>query len=189
MFLRIFISLFTISFTIQTFAQEKKYQSLLWEISGNGLNKKSYMYGTMHVSDKVSYHLSDSFFAKLLEADIVANESDPETWTDMPNVYGSYYGKEPFGFYTHFYITELTKDDLYPLFVGTNYTLTGLLSRTDEMNKEYQEDTYLDMFIYRTGRKYGKKVVGLEDATTSMVNIMKGQSIVDNRDVEENAKI
>lgn len=188
MFLRIFISLFTISFTVQTFAQEKKYQSLLWEISGNGLTKKSYMYGTMHVSDKVSYHLSDSFFAKLLEADIVANESDPETWTDMPNVYGSYYGKEPFGFYTHFYITELTKDDLYPLFVGTNYTLTGLLSRTDEMNKEYQEDTYLDMFIYRTGRKYGKKVVGLEDATTSMVNIMKGQSIVDNRDVEENAQ-
>jgi uncharacterized protein YbaP (TraB family) len=76
------------------FAQEKKYQSLLWEVSGNGLTKKSYLYGSMHVSDKVSYHLSDAFFTHLLNADIVANESEPSTWTDlfgmfMPN-YGQY---------------------------------------------------------------------------------------------------
>ena len=61
------------------FAQEKKYQSLLWEISGNGLQKKSYVYGSMHVSDKVSYHLSDNFFKHLQEADIIANESEPRT--------------------------------------------------------------------------------------------------------------
>ena len=60
-------------------AQEK---TLFWEISGNGLTKKSYLYGTMHVNDKVSYHLSDAFFKNLLNADMVANESDPETWND-----------------------------------------------------------------------------------------------------------
>ena len=65
------------------FAQEKKYQSLLWEISGNGLQKKSYVYGSMHVSDKISYHLSDAFFTHLQKADIVANESEPRTWTSL----------------------------------------------------------------------------------------------------------
>ena len=63
--------------SISALAQEKKYQSLFWEISGNGLTKKSYMYGTMHVSDKVSFHLSDAFFEKLLASDYIANESEP----------------------------------------------------------------------------------------------------------------
>ena len=62
--------------SVSLVAQEKKYQSLLWEISGNGLQKKSYVYGSMHVSDKVSYHLSDNFFKHLQEADIVANRGD-----------------------------------------------------------------------------------------------------------------
>jgi uncharacterized protein YbaP (TraB family) len=37
----------------------KKYQSLLWEISGNGLKKPSFLYGTMHVSDKLVFNLPD----------------------------------------------------------------------------------------------------------------------------------
>ncbi len=168
-------------------AQEKKYQSLLWEISGNGLEKKSYMYGSMHVSEKISYHLSDAFFKHLMEADMIANESDPTTWSDLYDVFGGgNYGYGGYGpFYTNFYVRELKKDDLYSLFRGTNYNLIGLLSRTNEMNKDYQEDTYLDMFIYRTGRKYGKKTLGLEDVKTSTINIMKGEAKVDREFAEE----
>ncbi|MBK9504148.1 MAG: hypothetical protein IPO03_01985 [Bacteroidetes bacterium] len=35
--------------------------SLLYEISGNGLIAPSYIYGTMHVSDRIAFHLTDSF--------------------------------------------------------------------------------------------------------------------------------
>ncbi|HEX2683966.1 MAG TPA: TraB/GumN family protein, partial [Ferruginibacter sp.] len=52
MFLPVFVS-----------AQKKplsKYPSLLWEITGNGLTKPSYLFGTMHVSSKMVFHLSDS---------------------------------------------------------------------------------------------------------------------------------
>ena len=90
------IALFSFSSLI---AQEKKYQSLLWEISGNGLQKKSYVYGSMHVSDKISYHLSDAFFKHLQNADIVANESEPRTWTslfDMFSFYNQYTTKGSF---------------------------------------------------------------------------------------------
>lgn len=169
------------------FAQEKKYQSLLWEISGNGLQKKSYVYGSMHVSDKVSYHLSDNFFKHLQEADIIANESEPRTWTslfDLFSFYSQYINQGKF--YSKFYIQPLEKNDLYPLFKSSNYNLISLLTRTDEAQKDYQEETYLDMFIYRTGRKFNKKTVGLEDVKQSTLNIMMAQAKMDESEVDKN---
>ena len=178
--------LFSLLF-FSSFAQEKKYQSLLWEVSGNGLQKKSYIYGTMHVSDKVSYHLSDAFYTHLLEADIIANESEPRTWTELFDLFSFYskYAKNN-AFYTNFYLNQIEKEELQSLFQSTNYNLIGLLSRTNEMNKEYQEETYLDMFIYRTGRKYNKKTIGLEDVKSSTINIMKAEAEMDNSEVEKN---
>ena len=41
------------------------YPSLLWEISGNGLKKPSYLFGSMHVSNKMVFHLSDSFYTAI----------------------------------------------------------------------------------------------------------------------------
>ncbi|MXN91442.1 hypothetical protein GR160_09390 [Flavobacterium sp. Sd200] len=161
-------------------AQEKKYQGLLWEISGNGLKKNSYLYGSMHVSDKVSYHLSDAFYNRLLAADMVANESDPGTWIDLMGVMdGGGYSRSG-NFYSRFYLEPATKENLYPLFRSANFTINNLLFRTNETQKEYQEETYLDMFIYRTGRKFKKKTVGLEDTKTSLLNIMN----VDYRDMK-----
>jgi uncharacterized protein YbaP (TraB family) len=180
--------LFLLTFlSISTFAQEKKYQSLFWEISGNGLAKKSYMYGTMHVSDKVSFHLSDSFFEKLLVSDFVANESEPNTWTELYDLYGFYRSTQTKRtFYSNFYTNPIEKDNLYSLFRGSNYNLIGLLSRTNQANQEYQEETYLDMFIYRTGKKYGKKTVGLENVKTTTLNIEKAAAEMDRSEVDEN---
>jgi uncharacterized protein YbaP (TraB family) len=161
-------------------AQEKKYRGLLWEVSGNGLRKNSYLYGSMHVSDKVSYHLSDAFFNRLLAADIVANESEPSTWMDLMGFMGSARYNRPGKLYAGFTMQPAIKENLYPLFRSSNFTMNNLLFRTDETQKEYQEETYLDMFIYRTGRKYKKKTVGLEDTKTSLLNIMN----IDYRDME-----
>lgn len=176
--------------TLSSFAQEKKYQSLFWEISGNGLLKKSYMYGTMHVSEKVSYHLSDAFFEKLMAADVVANESEPNTWTELYDLFSFYQGIYQYGpFYSRFYAQPIKKENLYPLFKSTNYNLISLLSRTNDANQEFQEDTYLDMFIYRTGKKYGKKTVGLEDVKKTTFNIMKAEAEMDVKEVEKNKQL
>ncbi|MBE9575454.1 TraB/GumN family protein [Flavobacterium proteolyticum] len=173
--------------SVSLVAQEKKYQSLLWEISGNGLQKKSYVYGSMHVSDKVSYHLSDNFFKHLQEADIIANESEPRTWTTLFDLFSFYSQYANQGkFYTNFYIQPIEKDNLYPLFRSSNYNLISLLTRTNEAQKDYQEETYLDMFIYRTGRKFNKKTVGLEDVKKSTLNIMKAQAKMDETEVDKN---
>ena len=180
--------LFLLTFlSLSTFAQEKKYQSLFWEISGNGLTKKSYMYGTMHVSDKVSFHLSDLFFEKLMASDFIANESEPNTWTELYDLYGFYQSTQTRrNFYTNFYTSPIEKDYLYSLFRGSNYNLIGLLSRTNQANQEFQEETYLDMFIYRTGRKYGKKTLGLENVKSTTLNIEKAEAEMDRSEVDEN---
>src|SRR3954469_9825807 len=64
------------------FAQEKKYPSLFWEITGNGLKKPSYLFGTMHISNKLAFHLGDSFYTALKSVDVVALEQDPNLWQE-----------------------------------------------------------------------------------------------------------
>src|SRR5215831_20332652 len=57
-----------------------KYPSLFWEKSGNGLKKPSYLFGTMHVSNKMAFHLSDSFYNAIRNTDMVVLELNPEYW-------------------------------------------------------------------------------------------------------------
>src|SRR5688572_4046058 len=76
----IFITLF-ITFLASAHSQ-KKYPALLWKITGNGLKKPSYLYGTMHVSNRVAYYLSEQFFDALKSVDVVGLETNPGEWLD-----------------------------------------------------------------------------------------------------------
>ncbi|MFT7348051.1 MAG: hypothetical protein ACI8VZ_000342, partial [Candidatus Paceibacteria bacterium] len=78
--MRFFMALAITFITTGSVAQEKN--SLLWEISGNGLEQSSYLYGTMHVSKKIAFRLDDVFYEALEKSNIIALESDPDTWLD-----------------------------------------------------------------------------------------------------------
>lgn len=56
--------------------QTKLPNTLLWRISGNGLTKPSYLYGTMHVTDKRVFQLGDSVFKALEQTEGFAAELD-----------------------------------------------------------------------------------------------------------------
>lgn len=168
--------------------QAQNNNSLLWEISGNGLSKKSYVYGSMHVSDKISYHLSDSFFRHLLAADIVSNESDPETWSDVGVLLKKDKKENDYKFYSEFYLFPAKRENIQQAFVNRNNYFTSMLSGGNEEQADYQENTILDMFIYQTGRKYKKKIVGLEDAKQSMLTVLKiGEE--DSRPTDKNIQL
>ena len=165
--------LFFISLLITSFVQAQN-KSLFWEISGNGLSKSSYLYGTMHVNDKVSFHLSDLFFKNLLGSDIVANESNPETWTDlndlMKNKDYNIYNK----FYTEFYLFPTTKENIKTIFNNDNARFfRSMLSGVEGEQADFQESTVLDMFIFQTGKKYKKRIIGLENAKESILSILQ----------------
>ena len=76
------ILFFSDSLAQTTKIKNKKYPSLLWEITGKGMKKPSYLFGTMHVSSKMVFHLSDSFYLGIKNADVVALETNPGTWQD-----------------------------------------------------------------------------------------------------------
>lgn len=56
-----------------SFSQELEYKplpkSLLWEISGNGLKRPSYLYGTIHLIPRDSFFITDATRERMGEAD------------------------------------------------------------------------------------------------------------------------
>ncbi|MEZ4853620.1 TraB/GumN family protein [Flavobacterium sp.] len=147
--------------------------TLLWEITKNENSKKSYLYGTMHVNDKISYHLNDRFFEALQNVEVVANESDPRTWHDL---YDLFYANNSYNynsFYSQFYLLSPKKNNLLELFKANSSFLQNMLSGNNASSSDYQEDTVLDMFIFQTGNKLGKTNTGLEDVITSYTPIYK----------------
>src|SRR5215510_1633568 len=165
--------------------KDKKYQSLLWEISGKGLKKPSYLFGTMHVSNKLAFQLADSFYLGIRNADVVALETNPESWQEDMSKYrdGSddNRGYNPLryrGAYTsspdeylnintlRFYkYDKKIERSLY----SNPSTINNLLYRTyGNSASDFEEDTYLDMYIYQCGKKWGKRVAGVEKYGESM---------------------
>ncbi len=127
----------------------------------------------MHVNEKVSFHLSDSFFKNLLGSDIVANESNPETWGELNGLMkNDDYNFSP-SFYSEFYLFPASKENIKTLFVNDNAKyFKNMLSGAEGDQADFQENTVLDMFIFQTGKKYKKKIAGLEDAKQSMLSIL-----------------
>jgi uncharacterized protein YbaP (TraB family) len=158
----------------------KKYPSLLWEITGKGLKKPSYLIGTMHVSSKLAFNLPDSFYIAVRNATVVALETNPETWQEDMSKYdftGGYdYGR--FGLYSsmpddYFTINTLKFYKYHEKIEKSLYsnpsTINNLLYRSYGNDaSDFEEDTYLDMYIFQCGKKWGKKVAGVESYGESM---------------------
>lgn len=148
-----------------------KYPSLLWEITGNGITKPSYLFGTMHVSSKMAFHLSDSFYHALQRCDMVALELNPSLWQrDMMkmetarNDINAYMRNNVDQFINEkSFQPEKYEDDLKAALTEDPTQINGLLYRTFQTQADYEENTYLDLYIYQTGRKLGKQPGGVED--------------------------
>lgn len=163
-----------VCFLSLTSLNAQEYQGLLWKITGNGLKSPSYLYGTMHVSNRVAFHLSDSFFDAIESVDVVSLEINPETWmkkmaTDpyvakrMGDVFNAPISYQNESLYTSIFKLESPDNSSLGKALASELgILNSLLYRTNNYQKEFQEDTYLDLFIYQVGKKNGKEITGLE---------------------------
>lgn len=163
-------------------ATTKKYPSLFWEISGNGLKKPSYLFGTMHVSSKIAFNLADSFYLAIKNSEVVALETNPETWQEDMNNYDLGAPDYRYGFNPGL-LNEMPSDffniktlrfgkyekKLEVAMFSKPSMINNLLYRSMSDNtSDFEEDTYLDLYIYQTGKKLGKKVAGVEQYEQSM---------------------
>ncbi|MFD2203143.1 TraB/GumN family protein [Shivajiella indica] len=68
--------LFIILFLSQSFAKEREEKSLLWKISGNGLEQESYLFGTIHLICQDQFKMDDRILNALNESKKIALEID-----------------------------------------------------------------------------------------------------------------
>lgn len=184
---------------------QQRYQSLMWEISGNGLAKPSYLYGTMHISGKMVFHLGDQFYDAIEGVDVVALELEPDAWLrDMFSdaEYLSYMreaaaGMDDMSFMGYnresdlpplngFYALKADVQDKLKYFMMYDPALLNyLLFRYGDYadNADFEEDTWLDMYIYQIGKKMGKQTIGLETYAQSGYYIRQAR-IADSKESE-----
>ncbi|HXB43724.1 MAG TPA: TraB/GumN family protein [Puia sp.] len=151
--------------------EQKKYPSLLWQITGNGLTKPSYLFGTMHVSSKMVFNLGDSFYAGIKSSDVVALELDPQLWQDQMARFQKM--QSNLHFYSqgapNDYLNEKSfqiekyEEKLKAALSEEPTIINGLLYRTFQPKADFEEDTYLDLYIYQIGKKLGKQATGVEN--------------------------
>jgi uncharacterized protein YbaP (TraB family) len=183
------LALFTFNLTAQN---TKKYPSRFWEITGNGLTKPSYLYGTMHVSKKLAYYLPDTFFVALKNVDIVALETNVDKSLDeminsdlfaIANKTYSNYGASNF-YKNAFQVTVPKREDYAQLLAADPDLVNEMMFRFSDMlgRGDFEESTYLDLFIYQCGKRLNKKSTGLETFDGAMKYYLKAVN-------PENAKI
>jgi uncharacterized protein YbaP (TraB family) len=173
-----------------------KYQSLMWEISGNGLAKPSYLYGTMHISGKMAFHLGDPFYEAIENCDVVALELEPEAWLKAifedntassfarsnvnwmtDNGFGYEYDDELPALREQFLLDTDFASTVKATMMYDPAILNYLLFRYGDygFQADFEEDTWLDMYIYQTGKKLGKRTLGLETYQQSDFFIRKAR--------------
>ncbi|NNC94471.1 MAG: TraB/GumN family protein [Chitinophagales bacterium] len=173
-FLQIFIFLL-LSFS--TSAQN----SLLWEISANGLEKPSYIFGTVHLNDPKFLDLDPSVSEALNKTDMFAMELVPDS-IDMLSLMGTiimtegnsikemlpdeYYRKIKDFFDDEIGIPIVLFDNVYPLFLTFMFM--------DDYSVKKDTLPILDIYLYKLALEKGKKIRALEkpeeqiDAITSI---------------------
>ena len=180
-----------ISFCLPAASQIHNQSSLLWRISGNGLNKPSYLFGTMHVYDKKAFNFKDSLYAFLEKADGFALEFDPDSSNKIIEAYlnGSIIVSDeetamPDISSSDWKIMEkkaggvkgkTVKQDQQNL---VDYYVARLVSN-DRKQKDAM-NTFMDAFLYEIARQYDKKMYGLETLNAqilAMKSLSKGVRI------------
>lgn len=102
-------------------------KSLLWEVSGNGLTKPSYVYGTIHIISSEDYFLPKGTLSAIDAADEVIFEIDMNEMTDITSQMG------------------LLKD----VFMNDNKSLKDLLSDEDyKVVSDHFEKMGLPLFMF-----------------------------------------
>ncbi len=176
--MRKFISLFiliSIPFLVPA-QQAGSSNTLLWRISGRGLTRPSYLYGTMHLTDKKVFQLGDSVYKALEQTEGFAAELDiNRLGTQLMNQFlkekEEKKSVEPVKLKDQLSAEtwELYKEQLEKKFSKKADKIT--VDDLDEVESKLQVDlfrkgempTFLDAWLFGQARNLGKWVGGIED--------------------------
>lgn len=151
-------------------AQKKLYsKTLLWRITGNGLQRPSYLFGTMHLEDRRLFWFGDSLYRCLERAEGFAMEVNPDS--AMIALFNAMNEPDTTGFLKD----VLTKKELdrisKPLEKKYGVSANKITRKQAWMysynrsrtKKTDDMDTPVDTYLYNIAKRQGKWVGGIED--------------------------
>ncbi|MDH7462214.1 TraB/GumN family protein [Chitinophagaceae bacterium 26-R-25] len=159
--------------TLSSFSQSKNANTLLWRISGNGLSQSSYLFGTMHLTDKRLFNFDDSLYHALEVTDGTAIEVNPDEMMaysfnqELENMQKGKYLKDILSEKDYEkYSAALAKKLNKP---ANEITEKDLLLEKNSWTTEYlakgEMPTFVDAYLFYTAKKQAKWVGGIEDIT------------------------
>lgn len=165
-------------FTISNLFGQERYNSLCWEISGNGLKKTSYLYGTFHTQDKRVFEFKKGIKKAFNQADIYAMELNMDSIDrgammkamimDSNKTLKTLLSEEDYQLVNQFFIDSIGMS-LFMFDKMQPFMATQMVA-TKDLNKE--KESALDMYWFNEAKKKGKQLVGLE-TMTEQINVFK----------------
>jgi uncharacterized protein YbaP (TraB family) len=143
----------------------------LWRISGKGMAKPSFLFGTMHVEDKRVFHFSDSVMLAIQSCPRFALEVQPDSvMSELFNLMSSTDETD---------LKKMLSDDEYRKLekkfkekngysIGkTNPMLLESLMQPKDRHPDDMQ-SFVDAYLYGIARTLNKKIYGLEDAASQI---------------------
>lgn len=153
-----------------------KSNTLLWKISGNGLSKPSYLYGTMHLQDRRIFYFTDSLYYHLEHTDGYAMEIDPDEMLD--SVVTRLLSEKD----TSSSLKKLLSEEEYKTYAkkleeklgipADKITSKKLAEEQRKMIYKFKKKddmpTAMDLYLFNIAKKQGKWTGGIEDVTDQL---------------------
>lgn len=189
LFARFIFCAMLLSSSLLSFSQLKKANTLLWKITGNGLSEPSYLFGTIHLTNKELFQFGDSVYKAIEQSKGFAIEVNPDEmatyyinkmFDDLTNdkKVSSMMNKEKFDRYKK----RLSKKFSKP---AEEVTAQDILKEKNKWISEYMEKgempTFMDAYLYNIARKQGKWLGGIEDISDQA---SLGDELVDVSDID-----
>ena len=164
--------------------------TLLWRISGNGLQKSSYLYGTMHLTDDRIFNIGDSMYTAIEKSEGFAIEINPDDFTPFlidetkKSILSNQYLKDimseqDFKKYGKALAKKFNKNE------DAITTADVLEEKNKWIGESYRTgkmQTFLDAYLFDVARRQGKWTGGVEDMQDQQ-NLL--DYAVDESDIEE----
>jgi len=159
--------------SMASYCQQSDSKTLLWRISGRGLQKPSYLYGTMHLNDKRLFKFGDSVYNAIEQSEGLAIEVNPdemaaytinklfdqlENSKKLQDILKEADFKK--------YSTAMAKKFNKP---ANEITAADIVKEKNKWMNDYMEKgempTFVDAYMYNIARRQGKWLGGIEDIT------------------------
>ncbi len=185
------VNLLVLLFVLQLAAvSQSTPKTLLWRISGHGLQQPSYLYGTMHLNDKRLFMFGDSVYHAIEQSTGLAIEVNPDEMVAylVNNMLDQLENSKK--------LQDLLKEndfDKYSSALAKKFnkpaaeiTTADVVKEKNKWMTDYMEKgempTFVDAYLYNIARRQGKWLGGIEDITdqAGLLEDMVDKTDIDN---------